>query len=274
MINRTIKQFTIATIFIAIIFSTSFLFYKVFIEHKPSCFDGIQNQGELGIDCEGPCEKICQLSFQNIKINWLKSVYVKDNYYDVGAYLTNPNQNHGSGLVKYKFLFYDSADNIIAERTGETFILPNQDKYIIENRIYSEINIVRIDIQFTNKIVWQEFKSDLEIPELFIENKQVYNINGTQGFDRVSGVMHNKSNYDFDKVIVNVIITDQSNQIVALGKTNLNTIIADERRYFLVYWNTIFSSVIADPIIVAETNIFNSDNFMKRWSDTENFYGR
>ena len=60
MIKRTVKQIVIIIFFLAIVFVIGFLFYKVFLEHSPTCFDGIQNQGEIGIDCEGPCEKICQ----------------------------------------------------------------------------------------------------------------------------------------------------------------------------------------------------------------------
>ena len=36
----------------------------------PTCFDGKQNQGEGGIDCGGPCVKLCPSAFLPPEVIW------------------------------------------------------------------------------------------------------------------------------------------------------------------------------------------------------------
>jgi hypothetical protein len=190
---------------------------------------------------------------------------VKDNSYDVGAYITNPNQNHGSENIPYKFQLFDEAGNVVAERSGLMYILPNQSKYIVENRLYSQTPVSRAEFIVGQTIDWQSLKEGFETPNLFIEDKRIYNINNQVGFDRVSGVVHNTSNYDLDLITVDVIIANENNEILAMGNTEIGTILADEQRYFLVYWNKIIIGNVGNIIIEAETNLFDTDNFMKQW---------
>ena len=42
-------------------FIYAFLLFFVACEESKSCFDGRQNQGELGIDCGGPCPDPCNI---------------------------------------------------------------------------------------------------------------------------------------------------------------------------------------------------------------------
>lgn len=267
MLRRTKKQIIITAILVFILLFFGFLIYQD-IEPGPSCFDGAQNQAEEGIDCGGPCDRFCLIQFKDIEVLWTEAIFAQEGFYDLGALIKNPNQNHGSGQIPYQFKLYDSDNKLIIQRSGVTFILPNQDKYIIEARVKSDIQIVKIDLSF-GQVKWQEFK-DYQPPQLIIKNQL---IEKSPGLIRASGIVVNKSNFDFNKVKINVLLFDSNDQVVAMGATEINTLLSGQERYFPVSWYREIQGEIVGRRMEAETNVFDSDNFMERYGTSEEFKG-
>src|SRR3989339_2149743 len=152
--TRLAKQIIIAIIFFLILAAFGFLVYWNILPN-PSCFDNIQNQNEEGIDCGGPCQSCEAAALKNLEIIWVKSLYVKDNFYDLAARIKNPNQNYGSGRIVYHFKLYDSNNNLINEREGADYILPNQNKYLIVSKVESPRPIEKIELLF-DQFEWQK----------------------------------------------------------------------------------------------------------------------
>ena len=269
MLIRIYKQVVIAVIFLIIVFLIGYGIYQL-AKPKLTCFDGIQNchhgSCEMGIDCEGPCSDVmCMPSLEKISVFWASVIPAIDNYYDAGARLRNPNQNYGVGKIPYQFKFYNSAGAEIAQRSGITYILPNQTKYLVETRIYSDQKITSAELIVSEDIEWQKFK-EYQSPELVIKDK-IYSSLYTQA----SGVVLNNSNYDFNDIIVDVLLFDKNDQVVGLRTTVINTLKAGDDRKFLVVWQEEFDKEIGDKIMEAETNVFDSSNFMKRFGVPEAF---
>ena len=46
--------------------TTVFLFFLLY--ETPTCFDGKQNQEEIGIDCGGPCVRLCVFQVEELSV--------------------------------------------------------------------------------------------------------------------------------------------------------------------------------------------------------------
>jgi hypothetical protein len=49
------KQLSILFVFSTLILAIGVGIYFIINGQQPNCYDGAQNQGEIGIDCGGPC---------------------------------------------------------------------------------------------------------------------------------------------------------------------------------------------------------------------------
>lgn len=108
-------------------------YYKYF-HAPPSCFDGVQNGGEQGVDCGGPCTRICSFTVSAPVVLWSKSFLVTDGQYNAVAYVENRNPLAGTPAIKYTFRLLDS-QGIITERSGTTELPANSTFPIFEGRI-------------------------------------------------------------------------------------------------------------------------------------------
>lgn len=92
------------------------------LQSKPTCSDGVKNQGEKGVDCGGPCVELCDFQVQDLSVTWSRSFKVVDGVYNAVAYVENPNFNAGIRKLPYTFKLYDEDNVIVAERRGKTYI--------------------------------------------------------------------------------------------------------------------------------------------------------
>jgi Mg-chelatase subunit ChlD len=99
--------------------------YYGYFYASPTCFDGIQNGDESGIDCGGECVPICASNVATPEIEWTESFKIASNQYNSVAYVNNPNPAAGTKDLSYTFRFYDVSDQLITERSGRSSLLPN-----------------------------------------------------------------------------------------------------------------------------------------------------
>lgn len=262
MTKRLKKQLIVASIFLLFVVGAGFLVYYSF-RPAPTCSDGVQNQGEEGIDCGGPCSS-CELSELNeIEVLWTKALSVQDNFYDLAAQIKNPNQNYGSGHLPYQFEIYDSANNLIGRFSGQTFILPNQTKYLVRTRIESERPIKRVGLFFDKEINWQKLE-DIQPFQLSVEKKE-YRLLSEQepGFSQARALVVNRTNFDFDKIEIDVLLFDDSRNLLAVNTSEIRTLLAGQERDFVSTWfNRIEGGQVVFVGIEAETNVFDPSNFL------------
>jgi len=260
MDKRVFKRLVILSIFISIL---TLLSLGIYFSQRlvPSCVDGIKNQKEEGIDCGGPCPP-CELVYaQNPVLLWIKIFSPQEGVYDLVVKIKNPNQNYGSGEVPYQLGLYDSKGGLIKLLKGTTFILPNQTKYLVLNRIKSE-QIVKKAILSFGEIHWQELKNLTS--ELFIKGKKYYLISDSDkaGFSQARGVVVNHSNFDFDKVGINILLFDDSHRLLSAQNTEIRTLLAGQEREFIVTWFNPIEGKVASVEMEAETNLFDLDNYL------------
>jgi len=142
-------------LFIVLALMCSVLYFK-YGYAEPTCFDGIQNGGERGIDCGGTCQNICSIDIQMPVVLWAESFNITKGQYNAVAYIENRNQTIGSPALTYTFRMYDSA-GLIVERQGTSVLPPDGVYPVFEGRLATGERIpTRTTIEFDENIVWQE----------------------------------------------------------------------------------------------------------------------
>lgn len=257
------KQFTIAIIFIFIVVVIGGGIYFLFRSPTPNCFDGIQNQGEKGVDCGGPCG-LCQEP-EDLIILLENFILTTGNNYDLVAKVKNPNRDWGVELLKYRFNLYSKDNELIGDKEGETYILPQETKYIIEQRVLVE-DIENIELEL-KEINWRKLRDFKEL-EIRIRDKKYEIID--ERFTRVSGVVENKSSYNLDKIeVIGLLFSNE--KITAAGKTDVRTVLMGETRYFEINWPYQITEPISSFELKPQTNVFLNENFLKTHATPERF---
>ena len=126
------KQIIIGFIYLLLFALFAAGFYYRFIYQTPSCSDNIKNQDEAGIDCGGICPEVC-IPVINVDVEFVQVIPLGGNYYDLAAKIRNPNPNYGAPVLRYYFELKDKNGQPVAKKEDVTFILPNSQKYLIEN---------------------------------------------------------------------------------------------------------------------------------------------
>lgn len=264
--KRSIISLIYATILLVIIYG---IYLKV--RHVSTCFDGMKNQNEEGVDCGGVCQEQCSFDAQDLIVGKMGVVPAGiAGKYDFYVQITNPNATFGNKNFYYSLNFKNSAGDVLASRKGSNFILPGERKYVIESNIDSVIVPTSFDFAI-NSSDWVEFNDYYEKPDLEIVNKNYSEVSGGVGFSEAYGLLKNKSNFDFDLIKVEVILKDDKGNVLALNSTQMSTVAAGEQRDFRISWPNSFPGTVGNMEAQAEVDIFNSDTFLKRFYKAEKF---
>jgi Mg-chelatase subunit ChlD len=120
--------------FVAVCNVLAFGVYFLFFYTAATCFDGVQNGNEIGVDCGGECVRICAFTVTPPQIVWAESFKIIDGQYNAVAYIENKNVVAATPALSYTFKLVDNGV-VIAERSGTTILPPNSVYPIFEGRI-------------------------------------------------------------------------------------------------------------------------------------------
>lgn len=152
------RQLQYGTAFVAVWSLVAVMVYYTKIYQPPSCFDGLQNGNEGGIDCDGSCVRMCATSVIEPKTLWAESFKIFEGQYNAVAYIENKNKTASTKSLSYTFRLF-AGDEIIAEREGVTVLPPDSIYPIFEGRILTADSKVptrtEIEIEANKDVVWQ-----------------------------------------------------------------------------------------------------------------------
>lgn len=189
-----------------------------------------------------------------------------DSNYDLIARVQNPNAEWGVESIDYEFNMYDSANQLIGTKTGKTYILPQETKYIVEQKVYSATAIAKIEVVLSD-ISWEKL-SQINDLDLSVKNTDYRILEDSSNV--VAGAIENRSSYDLDTIEVVGVLFDANNNIVAAGKTSMNTVVRNESRGFELFWPYPVPAEVKSYGIKAYTNVFLNDNFIKAHGEFRN----
>jgi len=263
--QRSIKRLVIIFVYLLIFVLIGTGFHYLF-RTKPTCSDKIQNQGEEGVDCGGPCakcEKVPQV--ENIKIIEKNIIPGEAGKYDALVKITNPNSQFGVANFDYSFNLLDESGKIIVKSEGKGFVLPAETKYILAFNLSPETKPASLDFKISS-FKWSKF-TEYQGPDIAILAKE-FNLTsgGESGFAKLKAKMRNQSGYDFREITVKTVIRNGNGEPIAANQTSFNDVRVNEEREVNFNWNDSFA---IDPVsarieIEPEVNIFDNDNFMKQ----------
>jgi len=252
------KQIIVVIIFLLIVAVITAGAYFIFRPHpEATCFDGIKNQGEEKTDCGGPCLP-CEKQRESLEVVYQKIIPTSENNFDLIAEIKNPNNNWGAKSVGYALDVYDEQNNNIFSKQGTLYILPQENKYIVEPKIFLEEKPDKAEFKIISTS-WQRLSGFRDLA-LRIRDKKIQTGEGMQS--RVSGVITNNTNYDLNKVELVGIIFNAEKEIIGAGKTEVTTLVRNENRYFEINWPQSINEENITYEIKAYTDVFSPENFI------------
>lgn len=123
--------------------------YVVYFYDPADCFDGVQNGAETGVDCGGPCVRICAAEVDPPRIVWADSFEIIPGQYNAVAYVENRNRVAATQQLTYRLELFNDTGEIIAERSGATILPPNGVYPIFEGRIETTNDQVPAETRLT-----------------------------------------------------------------------------------------------------------------------------
>jgi hypothetical protein len=201
---------TISVLMVLIGLPLFFHFYE-----KPSCFDGKQNNMEEGIDCGGPCEKVCSFQAVDPIVHWKQRFQIVPGMYSVVALVENANDSYESESVPYIFRLYDSTNVFIAERRGRVHLTPHSVIPIFETGISTGERIPgRVEFSFEEAIPW--VRSTFTRPDVTVLSRR---LDEKQGTPRLFVTVRNNTLETFSSVPVVVVLYDVNGNAVHSSRT-------------------------------------------------------
>lgn len=268
--DRVFKQAIIAMAFVLLIGGVSFGIYQL-VRVKPTCTDNIQNQGELGIDCGPVCGNLCAPEILSLQVETTTLLSAGDGKYDAVTRVDNPNISYGSSQVQYALVLQDGTGAELGRYPGSFYIGPGRNRMVVQSLsgVSGEPAQARLVI---SDVQWQKVNVSETLPVEFSVRREAFTSPNRAGVaHRYEGVLFNDSDFDFARVDIVVLLSDDAGTVVGIGKTNINTFLSKTERYFSIQWSKRISQKIADIRVEALTNLFENENFIKRYGTQEEF---
>ncbi|MEK7063049.1 MAG: hypothetical protein AAB946_03385, partial [Patescibacteria group bacterium] len=201
------------------------IFWKYWYK-APTCFDGLPNGDETGIDCGGSCSLVCSAQAQAPIMRSDPRIFkVVDNMYSAVAFIENHNINFEAPRVPYKFKIYDDNNKLLYERSGMTVLPKNKTIAIFEgNILIPRGEPKKAEIELPQNIVW--IKNETEEPEIEIKNSPLLR---EIDAPRIEASVGNLSIIDLKNIELVVVVYDSRDNAIAASRTFINSLKKNEK---------------------------------------------
>lgn len=235
MTARQMKQLIYGLIYSAFLFVIILGVYTQLLKPVPSCVDNTKNQGEAGVDCGGPCAKVCLP--QDLKeISVLSSSFFVSTpgHYTLLGQVANTNAGFAVPSFEYRFDLYDASGTLLTSIPGHSFIYSGEVKYLLAPNVSVASSVGRVELKIANP-EWTssevlgfvpQFKSPLPITGSMVSSSTV----------TVSGQLVNQDISSFNDVLIVAIFYGSSNRALGASQTVVDHIAPNETANFSVIY--------------------------------------
>jgi len=221
------------------------VFLYVTGREKPSCFDGILNQNEGGIDCGGVCTAVCQNEAEDVAILWTRFLPVVDDVYSAVALIENPNKDFEAKNVPYSFKIFDEDGVLIYERKGSAFFQAGSTFPIFEHALRTGERVPsRAVFSLRNVPFWEQ--REFEKVPIQIVSKNL----DEDSTPKLTAVIKNNSLKNLTEISFIAMLFDVDDNLVNASKTVLGTLGREASDTLVFTWPEDFSTTVVRTEIV------------------------
>lgn len=177
--------------------------------------------------------------------------------YTAYAVITNPNLDLALPDLRYTFKFFDSTGEQVNAVNGQTYLLPDEEKWVIAPRVNSLANITSGKIEFEEPN-WQK-RLNLADVELRMSEPYVYEELSPQA-TVAEGTVVNNSEFNLKQASLVLVLYDKNNKVVAVTQREEYTLQPFERRAYKLSWPGIPRQQVNRIELRAYTNILDESN--------------
>jgi hypothetical protein len=178
-----------------------------------------------------------------------------DGTYSGYARIKNPNPDWGVPNQKYSYVFKSASGETLLSASGETFVLPDKDKFLAFPRFQAASKPTTLDLAIAESTFIRP--PTLPTLNLVIERRSVdHQINQTI----VNAVIVNDTPFQITRVDLPVLLFNSAQQVVGAGYTNINDLSSSESRSFQYTWHSRINN-ISRIEISPEINPYNRNIF-------------
>ncbi len=193
--------------------------YK-FLFPAPTCSDQKQNGTEVGVDCGGACTLYCPFEVKAPSTIWAKAFIVTPGYYDMGAYVENPNLKAGIRNANYTIRGLDADGAMVTERSGVMDVPPASTFLVFEGGFALEKIPERVEIEWNKDDLSRWTKASQVESVIMSKNKVLKN---TDTKPRLNATLVNTDPInDVQKTVLGAIIYDTLRHPIGVSRTYID----------------------------------------------------
>lgn len=237
----TRRRNTIILIFIILLISILALVVFAFLNKPANCFDKKQNGDEIGIDCGGSCQLLCQDQTINPIVLWTRYFEVGPGRYNVVTLLENQNPNASVSDFEYSFSIFNRENVLIAERSGKTKLEPKSIVPIFEaGLITNNQSASRVEFDYSKPINWQK-KSVTKSAISVLSKTDVSTLNNPS----VRAEILNTTSERITNITMIAIVYDSTGNALGSLSTFVEVLNPEEKKVVNFNWFNNFPSTIS-----------------------------
>jgi hypothetical protein len=200
----------------------------------PSCFDGIQNEGETGIDCGGPCAP-CASQEEAPTVLFTKAVSNGQGRIDVVAEIENKNGNAAAQNVSYTITLYGTGQTLIGQASGTVDLPPSATVPIFVPGLASGNPTISGAFLTLNSpsIDWISMSSN----SLVVPTVSTPQLGGTVSAPSITASLMNASPLPMTNIRAIVLVHDSSGDVIAASATVVPRVPAQGSATAFFNWN-------------------------------------
>lgn len=236
--------------------AAGYFVYRNFIKTEPTCFDGVKNQDERGIDCGGVCALVCPMDAKTVVPLWSRVFPIAGDVYSVVAYVENQNVDAGVKSVDYEFRVYDDQNILVGDPvSGSTFIGPNDKTAIYASPVKSGNRTASsVFFRFTETPVFTATDKRYSVPQLSVRNTDLSDLAASP---KLSADIVNDTLFDYRNVEVVAVLYDADGNAVNASDTFVDDLPQQSSKKVFFTWPAKFDRPVTRIEIIPRLNPFS-----------------
>ena len=258
------KKKTRILIIVGIVLSIIFVLVGISVSKvEPTCYDGLQNGPESGVDCGGACARVCKDEVRDLVVWWERPFRVAHGVYNVVAFFENQNLESGIKKVNYEFRLYDKNNILVSEpRKGSTFIEANKRSAIFESGLTTgDSEAYTAFFKISSVQDWERTNLSFSYT-LYNVGEPV--LSEQEVAPKLSATIENKTLFDFTDVPVVAILYDAKDNAIAASRTYIDSFGRDQKEKVYFSWPEPFRSPVARIEILPRIDPFTPIDSLTR----------